>query len=78
MAPPATKVGVSLDPAVWDSSGLASADSESPSLAVDPEASELFSADVLFSTGEGAALEDTTVFAELRIATREDALAWGS
>lgn len=74
MAPPATKVGVSLDPAVWDSSGLASADSESPSLAPDLESSPL-TADSEASEAEGSALEDATVFAELRIATREDAVA---
>ncbi|QYC88973.1 hypothetical protein [Chlamydia suis] len=68
MAPPATKVGLSLDPSVWFSSGLAASDSDSSPLASDPESSEV----------EGAALEDTTVSVELRIATREDAVVWGS
>ena len=65
IAPPATKVGVSLDPAGWLAPGLAASDSDSPSLASDLGASEV----------GGASLEDTTVFAELRIATREDAAA---
>ena len=74
MAPPATKVGVSLDPAVWGSSGPASADCDPSPPAVDLESSPP-APDPEASEGEGSALEDTTVFVELRIATREDALA---
>ena len=62
MAPPATKVGLLLDPSVWfSSSGL----SASSSAASDSESSEV----------ESVSLEDTTVSVELRIATREDAVA---
>ena len=65
MAPPATKVGLLLDPSVWfSSSGL----SASSSAASDSESSEV----------ESVSLEDTTVSVELRIATREDAVAWVS